>query len=469
MSEENRGKIFPKVTAGLCILVALFGIIAFCTSGLLARTRDLNGQIVFKEEQVEQNEAYIVQLQADIADYQQQKQNSEASLLTAEDDLAKAEQAVIDRQNALQQAEDKLDAVCTRTYYSSWYCDSSCKFLHTAVDTCEEELDDAYDEQYSCQSTVEYIKEDISSYTSMISYAESEIQATQERIENLNDEIGELTAKLVGAWILVVFKVLALLLALAGLGVLIVNFFAGPRKLFNLIAMVALALSSFLFLVTGAFHNTAAKFVLPVYLLLSPHTWNLAVMTLFAIMSLGKVKKPVLVRNIAVVLTVILSGLIIVGGSPIVGAPYAAAMICTAFVLVPLEFTEYIDIAKHIFLSLITCGIWLFVWNYHVTKNLNDVESVEDRGPGRELALCMFLPFYYPYWLYKTAEAVEDYGMENGKEFKIDILCIAFSFLCPLYATVWIQNKINVVVGKPVPTEPEVQPAPQPEFKPVEF
>ena len=62
----------------------------------------------------------------------------------------------------------------------------------------------------------------------------------------------------------------------------------------------------------------------------------------------------------------------------------------------------------------------------------------------------MFLVLYYPYWLYKTAEGVEDYGKEKDKAFKIDVLCIAFSFVCPLFATVLIQNKINVIVGKTV-------------------
>ena len=143
-------------------------------------------------------------------------------------------------------------------------------------------------------------------------------------------------------------------------------------------------------------------------------------------------------------------------------------MICAAFVIVPLVFTKYIDIAKHIFLSLITFGIWCLVWVYHVTKNLNEVEGVEERKPARELLLCLFLPLYMPFWLYKTAEGVEDYGKENGKAFKIDILCIAFAFVCPLFATVLIQNKINVVAGKPVPAEPAVEEAPVEEAAPAE-
>ena len=84
-----------------------------------------------------------------------------------------------------------------------------------------------------------------------------------------------------------------------------------------------------------------------------------------------------------------------------------------------------------------------------MTRNLNEVPGVEHRKPAAELLLCLFLPFVYPYWLYKTAEGVEAFGKENGKVFKLDVLCIVFAFLCPLFATVLIQNKINVIVGKP--------------------
>jgi hypothetical protein len=259
----------------------------------------------------------------------------------------------------------------------------------------------------------------------------------------------------------VLFHLLAMVLALGGLGLFIKNFYTNTQDNFTLYAVAGLAGSSLLFLIAGAINNPFAERASLAYLLLNPHTWNLAVMGLFAAILRNATYKPVMLRNIAIVLSVILGVLTIVLGEPLIGALYAAAMICTAFVIVPLVFTEYIDIAKHIFLSLITFGIWQLVWTYHVTKNLNNVESVEKRRPARELLLCMFLPFYYPFWLYKTAEGVEDYGKEKEKEFKIDILCIAFSFVCPLFATVLIQNKLNVIAGKPdfVPVEaPEIVP-----------
>lgn len=128
---------------------------------------------------------------------------------------------------------------------------------------------------------------------------------------------------------------------------------------------------------------------------------------------------------------------------------FAVTMICISLVLVPLTFTEYNNVAKHIFFSIITLGVWMLIWIYNVTKNLNKVSSVDARKPVAELLLCMFVPLYIVYWLYKTAEYTEAYGAENGKEFKIDILSLAFAVISPIISTIIIQDKINRIVGKP--------------------
>lgn len=74
---------------------------------------------------------------------------------------------------------------------------------------------------------------------------------------------------------------------------------------------------------------------------------------------------------------------------------------------------------------------------------------MQQRKPVCELLLFMFLPFYSIYWMYKTAEYVELYGIENGRQDKISVLCLIFTLVSPLFATVLIQDKINLIVGKP--------------------
>ena len=90
----------------------------------------------------------------------------------------------------------------------------------------------------------------------------------------------------------------------------------------------------------------------------------------------------------------------------------------------------------------------MLVWTYHVTKNLNKVNGVDWRNGKNELLLCLFLPFFYPYWFFKTGEYVEAYGQEKAKSVNLEVLALVFAFICPLFSTVLIQNKINVVAGK---------------------
>ena len=456
MEEKKCCITFSKVTAFLCALTMLFALIAFFSSKPMAKIDVLNDQIKFKKEAIAQVDESITQLQKTLADYQQEKQQNEATLSKAKEDLSHASAEVSVKQEALTQAEANLDKVCSRSSYSSWSCRSNCYGLHNAVSDANAALSVSQDNLNDYQYIVESVERDIESLTRDIARTEDNILNAQDRIATLNKEIKELAGKRVGAWFGVIFQALATLLALAGLCLLAKNFYTEAQNNFTLYAVAGLAASSLLFLITGAINNPVFQNAPLGYFLLSPHTWNIAIMALFASVLMKKAPKPVAIRNIAVVLSVILGLLIIVSGAPFIGVLYTATIICSAFVIVPLVFTEYIDIAKHIFLSMITFGIWQLVWIYHVTKNLNNVAAVENRKPVREL-LCMFLPFYYPYWLYKTAEGVEDYGKEKGKEFKIDILCIAFAFICPVFATVLIQNKINVVVGKPVCEDPVIE------------
>ena len=445
---------FQKVTAVLCALVALLGVIAFFGGSTTDEIEYLNAQIDGLKNQRVEYEERIVQREADIANYQQQLQQKEAELSEAKAALEKAAAATAEAQAASDLAEQNLDMVCTRSYYSSWYCTDACSGLHTEASSKQSALTAAKNTEKAQNREVAAIEDDLEDLSEDVASAQSDITSIQGRIAAVNESIKEVRGELTGAWFIVIFKALAMLLAIGGLGLLAKNFFTGTQDKFTLYAVAGLGGSSVLFWIAGAINNIIFENAPVLYLLLCPHSWAIAVMALFAAILLEKVKKPVVVRNISVVLSVILALVSVFSGNAFVCLLFAAAMICTAFVIVPLVFTKYIDIAKHIFLSLITFGIWTLVWIYHVTKNLNEVEGVEERKPARELLLCLFLPFYAPFWLYKTAEGVEDYGMENGKQFKIDILCIAFSFVCPLFATVLIQNKINVVAGKPVPEEP---------------
>lgn len=59
----------------------------------------------------------------------------------------------------------------------------------------------------------------------------------------------------------------------------------------------------------------------------------------------------------------------------------------------------YIGMAQHVLLLLLTCGIWLYVWIYRTTGYLNCLEDKKPQNPTTKLLLCMFVPFYFIYWI----------------------------------------------------------------------
>ncbi|MBR3847950.1 MAG: DUF4234 domain-containing protein [Oscillospiraceae bacterium] len=126
----------------------------------------------------------------------------------------------------------------------------------------------------------------------------------------------------------------------------------------------------------------------------------------------------------------------------------AAALILAAFVVAPFKYTKYQGIAKHIFLSLFTLGVWQMIWIYNVTKNFNEVAD-EKRKPVSELLLSVFLPFYAFYWTYKTAMIAEKYGNDNGIEKKdANIIFLLYLVGGVLVPSIFIQEKINKIEKK---------------------
>ena len=185
--------------------------------------------------------------------------------------------------------------------------------------------------------------------------------------------------------------------------------------------------------------------------------WSAITLFLLSVIVIKKEGKLVKYRVFAIITSLIVIALNVVEISVFYGGAlrgiifilFALMMFFVSLILVPPVFTEYNSIAKHIFFSVITCDIWQVIWIYHLTKNLNKVALVEKRKPGRETFFCLVLPFYFAYWLYKTAEGVEAYGEENGKKYKISLLCLALAMVCPFVSTIIIQDKINQIVGKP--------------------
>lgn len=385
-SEAGR---FTKLTAILCVIMMVVVLIAYNNGSVAAEKRYTYAELVQAEQDVEE---------------------AKAEELEAKEAHEKAVGELIE-------AEEALDRVCTRSSYFYYSCDSSCRALHTAEDEANEAVFDA----------------------------SNRVDDATNAVSVCMDAVGEAERAYDSALTVYIFALLAvLLIAAAPLVWVVYGLFREYQKI-GYLASYALGLGAFVLLI--CFPATFVAEIILGILAILVHE-----------MVRDDMDIPIAFRNTGIVLSVLaaLAAPVLFGHGSIVAllnmgwaAPlYAAALICVLFVLIPLEFTKYIPIAKHLFLSVITCGIWTLVWIYHVTKNLNEVAGAETRKPACELALCMFLPLYYAYWLYKTAESVELYAAEQGKECKLESLALIFAFVNPLFATVLTQSKINWIAGR---------------------
>ena len=443
------------VTAFLCILVMVFSLCAYFTSEPMAAINSGNGEVDRLKSNITDYEASIEECETAIDACNKELEELTAQLPAAKTAYDEAAAAILPVEEAALAAENALQQVCTRKTYNVNSCTDDCKPLHEAFSEAKSALDDARAEAADLEKKLNKLDSSIVDIQSEIVDLNEDIQNYNNTITSLKEQISATRSRSAGAWFGLVLDLAMMALAMGALGLLVRTLIAGAKsKKALFISCGALGISALLFLLPNLIG--AAKWGGSIILLFitCPHSYTILAMVMFARILMKKAKKPLVCRTVAIVAAVIavfLSSLQL-GYSPLkplASVLFGIVMILLAFVIEPLVFTEYIKIAKHIFLSLITCGIWLAVWTYHVTKNLNKVNEAEERTPRNELLLCMFLPFYAPYWTFKTAETVESYGKEMNKSLNLEVLALVFAFICPLFATVMIQNKINVIVGKP--------------------
>ncbi len=420
---------FSKWTALLIAAVMVFSLQVYADSQpfwMLERIKEAKDDLATAEENLKNLESEKAETEKKLADLEKEYADKVAKL-----------------EKDAETASKNLDKMCSEDkfhsysrYYDCYDNDFKCKELHEAEEEAKENLSKY---KKDTQPQIETLKNTVENLGNQIDRA-------KQNVENLKEEIKELTGYIAKA----VFTCIALILSMAGLGALAAYLFLERgMKILGLAGCGAAALGSVIYF-----------FAMDFFFLINPYLYGTVIFAMFAVIIAKDCKgKLIPFRVIAVIAAILVFFLATALGSldvVLLGFYFALAMILTAFVLVPIDFKEYIKIAKHIFLSVITCGIWLFVWIFNVTKNLNKVSSLEKRKPVSELLLCMFLPFYFPYWLYKNAEYEEFYGAENGVTMnKISILCFIIGFFCPLLSTILMQDKINQIVGKPAPEEAE--------------
>ena len=130
------------------------------------------------------------------------------------------------------------------------------------------------------------------------------------------------------------------------------------------------------------------------------------------------------------------------------------------------EDKAYCGLVKHILLLVFTFGIWYLIWIYRMTGYLNQVEDEEPRTPAYQLLLCMFVPFYSIYWVYKSAERIDKLAQAKGIQSDLTMLCLILSIFVAIIPPILMQEKVNTILtteeGAPIvqpvrKTEPAVK------------
>lgn len=116
--------------------------------------------------------------------------------------------------------------------------------------------------------------------------------------------------------------------------------------------------------------------------------------------------------------------------------------------------TAYCDLLKHILLLLFTFGIYYLIWIYRATAYLNRVEDEPPRNPTNKLLLCMFVPFYSIYWVYKSAQRLDRLAASKGVASDLTTLCLILAIFVGIIPPILMQEKINTITNVENGTEP---------------
>ena len=106
----------------------------------------------------------------------------------------------------------------------------------------------------------------------------------------------------------------------------------------------------------------------------------------------------------------------------------------------------FYSLVTHGLLLIFTFGIWEFIWIYRTTQLLNCVQDEPPRNPTTKLLLCIFVPFYIIYWVYKHARYIDSLAASKGIWSDLSTVCLVMMFFVPIVSLVLMQDKLNNIV-----------------------
>lgn len=244
----------------------------------------------------------------------------------------------------------------------------------------------------------------------------------------------------------------------------IIALIRGKRDFLPIIAVAVLGFASVTLIFTGAVMSSLAKIFLAV--------GRLSVLSIIvpACANCGQEAKVLAKRlffgpALFTVVISLLGWLFFWGGSPLSVLIEAAGMLFMAMWAVdgievqetatppakngPVTYTgdmAYCGLVKHILLLIFTFGIWYFIWIYRMTGYLNQVKDEPERNPTTKLLLCLFVPFYSIYWVYKSAQRIDKLAALKGVRSDLSTLCLILSIFIGIIPPILMQDKINEII-----------------------
>ena len=414
---EFTTRTLSAIASVFCIILTILVIVATIKIVPYDSAKNLKADIAIKSKT-------LTKLDNKLAKDKEDLSKAEAKLT----DLAEKERAA---DKIYKDARTALEEVCTNPFYSPYTCDdaSICEDLHTKTISANSSRASIRKSYSECEDLIKDKKESI-------------IKTTKDK-EDLEKVVKNLAKTKKTTIVRYIFSLLPLLVAIVGLLYLVRHLlqnltFDDPfdGRLGVIAFDLLMASSYFCAIFCHSFFPNTLVFCIATFIFIAFHN------------ILSYYSDHIIAYRYFLVIASIAFFFVAVDYVPYIAFFFTITMILVAFIEVPCECTEYLHIGKHIFYSIISFGIWHLVWLHNTTNNLNTVKNTRMRIPLNELLLCAFLPFYYFYWIYKTAEITERYGEEVGYHFKIITPCVALSVVCPLLASIIIQDKINIIVGK---------------------
>lgn len=107
----------------------------------------------------------------------------------------------------------------------------------------------------------------------------------------------------------------------------------------------------------------------------------------------------------------------------------------------------YCDMVKHVLLLVFTFGIYYLIWIYRTTGYLNQVEDEPPRNQTSTLLLCMFIPFYSIFWVYKSAQSLDRLAVSKGISSDLTTICLILAIFVGIVPPMIMQDKINAIAN----------------------